>query len=624
LRSPALQVEVSEDTGLLRILDPASKQVLFAEAAVDADARRLEVHTAPEERFYGLGQKVRGAGDTSLCWNGRRREFGEFGNAREKSCPGISGQGDGNISVPMFLSTHGYGFFFDNHWRHSWSFEQEDAWSVESSGGTLRYLYIHGPRMDQVLERYTALTGRAPMPPLWALGLLQSKFGYRSWDEAEAAVTAYRAAGVPLDAVVLDLYWFGGAPHFGGRNRMGSLEWCETHFADAKQRIRRLREKGVRVCLIEEPYIDVATDNFREARDLGYLARKDGVPVLFDGWFGCCALLDVTNPDARRWWWEKHRALLEDGVAGWWADLGEPQVCDGAAAYHEGRTHPEVHNLYNLEWARALAEGHAADRPEERFVLITRSGYAGMQRYGAFLWSNDVMTDWEWLAPQTSAGLNLGLSGLPYWGTDVGGFIGPVASDELYTRWFQFGAFCPLFRPHGQDRPTAPHEFSPRTLEICRDFTRLRYRLLPYLYSAVRETHERGIPVMRPLVLEWPHDPEVHDLGDQFLFGPSLLVCPVITESSVRDVYLPEGTWYDFWTNEVHQGPVWLRGVAVPLERIPLFVRAGAILPLAPEVAHTGELSGKKLSLRVYPDATPSSYVLYQVRRKTPSVRAEI
>jgi alpha-glucosidase (family GH31 glycosyl hydrolase) len=235
-----------------------------------------------------------------------------------------------------------------------------------------------------------------------------------------------------------------------------------------------------------------------------------------------------------------------------------------------------------------------------------------VQRHGAALWSNDVMTDFAWLAPQVATGLNVGLSGVPWWGTDVGGFIGPVASDELYCRWFQFGAFSPVFRPHGQDRPTAPFEFSPATERICRTYAEWRYRLLPYLYTAAREAHDTGLPLMRPLVLDDPDDRNTPDLGHEYLFGPSLLVAPMLQAGDTRNVYLPRGRWVDFWTGETYHGPTWLRNFPAPLERMPLFVRAGAILPLAPLAQHTDELCDDELALRVYPGAAPSEYVLYE------------
>lgn len=612
LHAGALSVEL-DSRGLLSFRDAAGVVILREQEVrvSSGGAQRLVFASLPGEQYYGLGQKVRGPDDTSLRWNGRQRTFGPLGNAREKTCP-VPGQGNGNTTIPLLHSSAGFGLFLDNHYRHTWDFTDAGRWSVEADQGEHRYYVFLGPDAGAVLARYTALTGRPPMPPRWALGLLQSRFGYRSWDEVEETARRLRAAGIPADAIILDLYWFGGVPHFGGRRRIGSLEWDREAFAGARERIARLRTMGFRVMLIEEPYVDAELPVHREAAEDGHLATlPGGGPARLARWWGEGGIVDMTRAATRRWWWRRHLPLMEDGVAGWWMDLGEPDTYDESARY-AGGAHPDVHNVYAMEWARALAEGHERDFPADRQFLLTRAGYAGIQRYGAAVWSNDVMTGFDWLAPQVATGLNIGLSGIPWWGTDVGGFIGPVASPELYVRWFQFGAFCPVFRPHGQDRPTAPFEFGPEAEAICRHYARLRYRLLPYLYTAAREAHDTGLPPMRPLTLAFPDDPVVGDLGAQYLFGPSLLVAPMLHEGTERNVYLPDGRWVDFHTGEVFTGPTWLRRYPAPLERLPLFVRAGAILPLGPEMEHTGERPLDELTLRIFPGVAPSYYTLYE------------
>jgi len=635
-RAGPLGVEIDTATGLVRFLDVAGGLLLeeydcTVGRAADAGGpapQTLVMSATRGEQFYGLGQKVRGEHDTSLGWRGRVRSFGPYGNTREKTCPGVAGQGNGNTTIPLLVSSAGYGLFLDNHYRHTWDLTPDDRWSVEAERGEHRYWLVYGPDMAGVLARYGRLTGRAPMPPKWALGLLQSRFGYRSWDEVHAVADEYRRLGIPCDALILDLYWFGGVPHFGGAHRIGALEWDEAAFPEPAGHIARLRAQGFRLVLIEEPYVDDALPAHAEAAALGHLAVDDaGGAVTLEKWWGRGGIVDMTSPAAREWWWRRHAALIAQGVAGWWTDLGEPDTFDPESRYAGGR-HVDVHNRYAMEWARALAEGYARDLPAERPYVLTRAGYAGIQRHGAALWSNDVMTSFEWLAPQVATGLNVGLSGLPWWGTDVGGFIGPVATPELYVRWFQFGAFSPVFRPHGQDRPTAPFEFGAEAMEICRRYARLRYRLLPYIYTAAREAHDSGLPLMRPLALEHPDDAHAADLGSEYLFGPSILVAPMLREGGAhpsRNVYLPRGHWVDFHTHRVYHGPTWLRDFPAPLDTLPLFVRAGAILPLADEAgasAHSGALAEDTLTLRVYPGAAASDYTLYEDDGRTTAYRA--
>jgi alpha-glucosidase (family GH31 glycosyl hydrolase) len=309
--------------------------------------------------------------------------------------------------------------------------------------------------------------------------------------------------------------------------------------------------------------------------------------------------IDFSNPAARAWWWAVHRELRALGVAGWWLDGGEGPPARARLHAGDGTL---LHNIYDRFRQQAFAEGEAVDRPDQRAFMLCRSGAAGMQRLGAACWSGDINNDFATLEAQIPLGLNTGLSGVPYWGTDVGGFFHAVPeTGELYARWFQLGAFCPVFRSHGWVwREHVPWAHGPEVEAICRRYAELRYRLLPYTYTLAWQARALGLPLMRPLVLNYPDDPRVWQLGHEFLWGDDLLVAPVTREGATAwPVYLPAGAWYDFWTGARHEGP---GGVTLeaPLDRLPLLVRAGAIVPMGPVIQHTG-LPQAEITLLIHP-----------------------
>jgi alpha-glucosidase (family GH31 glycosyl hydrolase) len=311
------------------------------------------------------------------------------------------------------------------------------------------------------------------------------------------------------------------------------------------------------------------------------------------------------------------------GVAGWWLDGGEGPP---AAARLHGGPGRLLHNIYDRFRHEAFAAGEAADRPDQRVFLLCRSGAAGMQRFGATTWTGDVNDDFRTLEAQVPLGLNTGLSGVPYWGTDVGGFFHPVAlTAELYARWFQLGAFSPIFRSHGWVwREHVPWAHGPRVEAICRAYAELRYRLLPYTYSLAWQAYAEGLPLMRPLVLNYPDDPRVWALGQQFLWGDDLLVAPVTREGATAwPVYLPAGTWYDFWSGARHEGPGGIT-VEAPLERLPLLVRAGSLVPMGPLMQHTGERPLDEVTVLVHPPVDSGAvarFALYEDDGRTQAYR---
>ena len=554
----------------------------------------LRFKLAPEDHFYGLGQADQLDRSFDLDHRGHLHEVWN------QHTPPSS------TILPALQSLRGYGLLIDNPRRAIWDLGHSDpsTFSYKASGGGLQYYVFSGPDLPKLLRTYLELTGYPPMPPRWALGLLQSRYGYRNRRELESVARTFRDKKLPCDALILDVYWF---------REMGDLAFDFLDWPDAPEMIARLKQQGFRIILIEEPYVTTRSRNYDEALSKGYLAKRyDGSAYTFDFWPGECALIDFSNPAAREWWAEKHRPLLEMGVDGWWSDLNEPAKHYQDMLHYAGSA-PMVHNLISLAMHQSIFEATARYAPTRRPFMLSRAAFAGSQRYGAALWSGDVDMTFAALRKQVAVGLHTGLAGFPLWGSDIGGFgFDGKCTAELYARWFQFGAFCPLCRPHGdQTEAREPWQFGPEIETICRKYLALRYRLLPYIYSAVHQACTNGIPVMRALVVDFPQDPAARNISDQYLFGPAILVAPIVEEGATqRKVYLPAGAWTDFWNEVTHTGPQWIE-VSAPLDMLPLFVRQGAIIPLGPDLQYSSQRSPDPLALEIYRGAS-QSFTLYE------------
>jgi alpha-glucosidase len=554
----------------------------------------LRYRLAPEDHFYGMGQPDQLADSVDLD---QRGHLLEVWNRHYPPAATI---------FPGFINPRGYGLLIDNPYKAVWDLGHGNpaSFSYRARGGALQYYFFSGPSLRELVRTSMELTGFPPHPPRWIFGLLQSRYGYRNRAELEDIARTFRAKALPCDALILDLYWFA---------QMGDLAFNPADWPNPAEMIARLHQQGFRVMLIEEPFITVNSTNYSDARDHGYLARHyDGSPYEFDFWPGRCGLVDFSNPAARQWWTEKHRSLIGLGVDGWWTDLNEPTVHFEDMAHHQGSA-GAVHNVTALHMQEAIFDAQERYAPDRRFFILSRSGFPGSQRYGAGLWSGDVDMTFAALRKQVAVGLSAGMAGIPLWGSDIGGFgFAGMCTAELYIRWFQFGAFSPLCRPHGdQTERREPWQFGPEAEAICRKYLELRYRLLPYIYSAAHEACISGMPLMRPLVLEFPDDPRVLNLSDQYLFGGEILVAPILEEGAMeRVVYLPAGAWIDFWTDEIYAGACFEK-VAAPLDTLPLFIRQGAIIPTGPTLQHTGERVLDPLTVEIYPGAD-RSFTLYE------------
>jgi alpha-glucosidase len=549
---------------------------------------------SPQDHFYGMGQADQLAGPVELDHRGQRREIWN-----QHSPPAVT-------IFPTLLSLRGYGLLIDNPCRAVWDLGCSDrqSFSYQARGGGLQYYVVLGPGLARLLQTMLELTGYPPLPPRWTLGLLQSRYGYRSRQELESIAQSFRARRLPCDALILDVFWF---------REMGDLAFDPQKWPEAREMIARLKRQGFRTVVIEEPYLTRQSRNYSEALSRGYLARHyDGSPYTFDFWPGECGLFDFSNPAAREWWTEKHRPLVEMGIDGWWTDLNEPAKHFQDMAQHAGPA-AAVHNLTALWMQQSVFDAYQQYAPDRRVFILSRAAFPGSQRYGTALWSGDVDKTFASLRKQVAIGLSVGLTGIPLWGSDIGGFgFGGECTRELYARWFEFSAFCPLCRPHGDQKELRePWQFGAEVEAICRKYLELRYRLLPYIYNAVHDACTTGIPIMRPLVLEYPADPNVLNLTDEYLFGPEILVAPILDEGAVeRSVYLPQGNWIDYWSEELYAGPRLIDAQA-ELNVLPLFVRQGAILPMGSDVQYSLQYPLDPLTLEIYPGAD-RSMTLYE------------
>jgi alpha-D-xyloside xylohydrolase len=515
----------------------------------------------PDERFVGLGEKftvLDKRGQRITSWN-----YDAFSSESERSYK----------NVPFYQSSRGYGVLVDSgaatefdmcHSTHS-------CVQITVPDDLLDYYVLAGPDPDAVLDRLHRLTGRPVTPPRWALGTWIST-GYLRINQEETVAQARRIRehGIPCDVLHLDAYW-------QKRGNWSDLRWDEECFPDPETMLKEISALGFRVCVWMNPYISVNSPLFQEAADAGhFLTREDGSPYVADVWHGArpeCGIVDFTDPRATAWFQSLLRPLLEQGVSVFKTDFGEGIPVDAVAA--NGMSGEELHNVYSLLFNDAVAD--VTEEIAGHRVVWARSSFTGGQRHCG-QWAGDNNTTFSAMTSTLRGGLSYAFSGVPYWSHDVGGFTG-VPSGELMARSAQFGAFSPLMRFHGTSS-RFPWDFPEEVDRAVVDAVRLRYRLLPYLYSAAVEAGRSGAPIMRPLALVAPDEPAVWTAESEYLFGPDLLVAPVTNAEGERDVYLPSGSWIDHWTGEVHEGGRHVR-VTEPLDQVPLFVRADALVPLA-------------------------------------------
>lgn len=568
-----------------------------------------------DEHYYGMGQNQEGI----LDLRGRVIDCKHWYDAP-------AGE---TVCVPFMVSSKGYGIVWDNPSDTRFVAAVNGRTAFQSKvGERVSFFVITGDTPEEIYAAYARVTGKTPIPPKAAFGLIQSKARYDSQAEVLRVANTYRQKQYPLDVMVVDwFYW----------TRMGQMDIDPAQFPDPDAMNKQLHDMGMQSIISIWPRFETAGRYFNELDAKGYFLKDkdgktvDGLPFRSDR---TGALIDETNPEARKWFWEHARDnILSHGFDYPWLDETEPDLVPDGHFYSIG-SGDRYHNLYPLVHVEGVAQGMREWKPNKRVLILSRAAYLGSQRTGALFWSSDINPSWEALTRQVPTGLNMTASGIAYWGNDIGGWqwlpqqtsatktplLDPAGAEatvgqnhdypELFTRWFQYGTFLPTLRIHGDRKHTEIWEFGAAAEPILAKYDRLRYALIPYIYSQAKATFDTGAPFMRPLWMAFPNDPNVANLGTQYMFGPAFLVAPVTEQAQVeKSVYLPAGSdWYNYWTNQKLSGGQWVK-VAAPIDQIPVFVKAGSIVPLGSDIQSTATKQSIA-TIKVYP-GRDADFALY-------------
>lgn len=607
LKTSLIQVKIELKSNRISILDSSSNLLLsenqrhFGKIKVLNDSGysiRQDFIWKPSEALYGLGQQQEGI----MNWRGHSV---------------VLYQKNKYIAMPVLLSSEGYGLLWNNYSLSKFNDLNGASYFSSELADKIDYYFIYGPKPDSVISGLRLLTGQAPMFPKWAFGYIQSKERYKNQDEIINVVKEYRKRHIPLDCIVLDWqYWTG--------SQWGQKSFDSVRFSSPELMMKRLHEDlNAHLMISIWPKMGVTASDFKEMKQHpGFLYTENEKESVYDAF----------NPEARNLYWDQaNRGIFSKGVDAWWCDATEPELkgWDWQADNFRKIMKPAIGtgtrymNAYPLMQSKGIYENQRKTTIGKRVFILTRSAFPGLQRYGASCWSGDIDGNWKVYKDQIAAGLNFCMSGIPYWTTDIGGFFiygiknfkmertdPPFITDKnfkkLYVRWYQFGCFSPLFRTHGTDLPREAWRFGETgtwAYDAIVETNLLRYRLLPYIYSNARKVTSQGYTLMRGLIFDFPADKEIFNIGDQYMFGPSILVNPVTDSiATTRKLYLPKSGWYDFWTGDFIQGGKWIIADA-PISKIPLYIKAGSILPFGPAIQYATENIGKLIEIRVYKGA---------------------
>lgn len=613
-----LTVTVSKSTGRISVGNGAGESLLRdLQIAFNGDVASVEWTQPDDRRIYACGERagsLEARGEPMTFWN---TDAGSY-------APGADPLYQ---SIPFLLALDGSranGVFLDNTFRQVWDLRGETA-RMTTDGGAVNLYVFSGPHPKKVISRFVELTGYVELPPLWSLGYHQCRFSYTPDSVVRELAREFRTRQIPCDAIWFDIHYMDG---------MRVFTWDSTSFPEPDALLSELSRDGFHTVAILDPGIKVEPGYgvYDTLMDGGfYVKYPNGKPYIGRVWPGDCVFPDFTDPKCREWWAGYLKETALQGLSGVWNDMNEPSVgmVEGVTIASETLqhgdgwpgTHARWHNTYGMQMIRASRQGLLTARPDERPFVLTRANYAGGQRFAA-AWTGDNVADWESFRMSLPMIFNLGLSGQGFSGADIGGFY-RNPTPELFARWLQIGALYPFCRVHsahsvfdnGEEAESArqePWSYGDEWTAINTESIRLRYRLLPYLYTLFEEMSRTGIPVFRPLFLEFPDDPGSAGVEDQMMLGSALMAAPVLEEGRTsRPVYLPPGTWFDWHTGEGYEGG---RNITVeaPVDRLPLYARAGSAIPTQPVVQHTGEMEGLLMEWLAWTDGSPAQGVCYE------------
>lgn len=616
-----LRIRINKNPMQLQIFDKYQKLIFsdFKDQGHVSDAKAVKAYKVlrNDEQFFGLGEKtgtLNRRGKNYKMWNS------------DKPCYSVTEDPIAK-SIPFFMSSYRYGIFLDNTYKSEFKFgtESQDYYSFEAPDGAFVYYFIYGKDYKEIQQQYIALTGQPIMPPKWALGFAQSRGLYTKENQALEVAAEFRKRKIPIDVIYQDIGW---------TQHLQDFEWRKGNYTDPKGMLKKLKANGFKMIVSQDPVISKKDNKqYVEANKLGYFVKDIRTDKAYEmpwPWGGNCGVVDFTLPAVADWWGKYQQKPLDDGISGFWTDMGEPawsneEDTDRLNMKHHLGMHDEIHNVFGLTWDKVVKEQFEKRNPNKRIFQMTRSAYAGLQRY-TFGWTNDsgngndVLDGWAQMENQVAVGISAGLGGIPFWTTDISGYCGDItdypAMAELYTRWMQFGVFCPLSRAHHEgDNAVEPWMFGEVAEKNTKAAIELKYQLFPYLYTYSRKAHDTGLPITRGLFMEYPNDTEAAKIDNQFIFGEELLVAPVLKKGErVKRVYLPDGEWIDFNDKKTE----YLGGQTVaykaPLNTIPIFVKKASIIPMMPVMQYIHEKKDYPVFFHIFPnyEDEKTSFTLYE------------